>query len=306
MKFSDIFTSAWQSEVNGLGYCYRYVGLIPMWLPLPFMGQHGAQFNLGLPLFDQPNHYPVYVSWHLCCVDLLKAKYAKDARGICNPICAYFRCKNITVTSEAKGTIHFLSHNGTDFNRGLTNIDDLFAELDKLDESHKPVTVCLHPNDYEQLAPLCEEAGFRCVTNASPSSKVFVENLIFNITRHKFVSGGINQSAVMYAIDFGLDWIGDCGDEINATFIDVIDTDYVGDLYAKSVCAMLARFVGQQGGNEKIRSVVRGHLGISEYKGRLMYMLQLWSYYFDSRVIRIIARNFVNYVKRTAGKSRTT
>lgn len=293
MKLSEILPTAWQSEVNGLGYCYRSVSCIPSWFPLPFMGQHGAQFNLGLPVFDRPNHYPVYVSWHTPGIDFLRNNYSKDVRCICNPICAFHRSRKLTQNSNASGTIHFLSHSGEDFDRKSKNLDSLFHSLNQLSATYKPITICLHPNDYQQYAPQCEAAGIKFVTNDASTPGEFVERLFHNLMTHKYVSGEVNQSAVMYAIDFGLVWIGDNGDRIDEDFWGNRDSDYIDDPYANSISSVLNSLVNTDDGNLKIRSIVRAHLGTACYKSQLHYALIIWSFYFDIRLMRVIIRNIV-------------
>ncbi len=284
--------TSWQAESNGYGFAFRYACFIPKSFPLLFMCQHGCQFNFGLDDSDIPNHYPLFLTWHPLNNDYLKERYAKEVRTVCNPISAYFRIRYKKQSISESGLIHYFSHSGSGFSQSPGVLVKVLMHLASLKAIYGLVTMCFHKNDFNQKnIDLCESFGIRVVTNHSNEKREFVDNLITNALAHKYVSGSINQSAVLYAIDFGLSWIGNAGDDNDHVRGELSNSEYLDDPYPQALISVANAYLGYSDGESKLRSMVRVHIGVPFYNGRTNYALQIWSSYFHLGIVKVLARH---------------
>ena len=281
-----LLTSSWQAEANGLGFAFRDVCCIPKCFPLLFMCQHGAEFNADLPELDIPNHYPSYLTWNPVRATLAELKHPKRIIQLCNPISVYFRTNYRNAKPSEVGLIHFFSHSGHGFYKTEEQLKMVLTELSNLGDQYGPVTICLHPADNNRRnLELCSEYGITVISNTSCNEKDYVDTMIRNILGHKYVGGIVNQTAVMYAIDFGLTWLGPLGDNYSWSYEESYgqefmekDLEYNNDSYAIHMSDLCQTLVFRHE-NEKILSVVRLHLGTATYKSRLIYACTVWSTY---------------------------
>lgn len=295
----SILPSAWQAEANGFGFAFRFVSFLPKFMPLLFMCQHGAEFNAQMYDLDIPNHYPTFVTWNPIRSIFAKDHYSKSVIVMCNPISAYFRAKYRNSKPGASGLIHFFAHSGPGFSKTEEHLHNVLIHLSSIKESVGHITLCFHPADFnDSNSALCKSFGVTPITNRAESQQLFVNNLISNTLKHYYVSGVINQSAVMYAIDFGLKWIGHFGDEHAEMDESGAYSDYVDDDYAKSLSELSHKLLLHQNGHALVCSIVRAHLGVDHYRGRFAYAMCIWSTYFRRGIGQLVVRALYNVLRR--------
>ncbi len=197
-------TFYWTTEIYSFGRCYREVSGWPYWLPIPVYGDHGVCFLSKFEPHELESTSRVHFSWYERRVNSLRDSNAKNVIHITHPWIAYRIKKQISVKSEAKGTLIFYSHSNVGIDVNIDD-DEYFNDLFELDAAYKPFVVCLHQHDIDKGVHLrLRKYGLPIITMGYTNSFMFVDRFYDVVTQFKYATSPKGGSELFYCHEVGV------------------------------------------------------------------------------------------------------
>lgn len=184
-KFQSAPWLFWPTEIYGFGHCYRKWLNWPLYLPIPVYGDHGVDLYNSFSPHEKNNKSRFHLTWNKfkASIDLPNKKVIY----ITNPWVTYRQIKQISKNPDSKGTIVFYSHTSVGIENENFNHEKYFNELNNLDDSFKPLVICMHMHDVKKgLHEKIRKFGFPIISIGNSSCPHFVDrfyNVIINFSR---------------------------------------------------------------------------------------------------------------------------
>lgn len=177
----------------------------PAILPLNVQIQHGWYHDFVPELTGGKKGIQVMLVWSERTRDMWREGSSAPVHIVGAPFVHYRRMNGIERTPGAKGTVVFPNHSTPN---GIEeyDVDAYCADLERLPDKLKPITICLHYRDMEEKAPQFRRHGFDVVT-AGHGRQVdfgFVRRFYDILSRHKYCCSNEIGSYTFYAVEMGI------------------------------------------------------------------------------------------------------
>lgn len=208
-------------ESYGQDKILRAYAKYPKILPLNVQIQHGW-YSTEIPDVERINQIAVMLVWSKRIAAEWKKATGKDPYIIGSPFILYREMHGLEKKDDAKGTVAFPNHS-TPSSVEKYDVSEYCQELDRLPDSYKPVTVCLHFRDVQRYGGDFTSRGYEVVTAGDSRQRGdgFVRNYYDILSRHRYSCSNDIGSYTFYSIEMGIPFFI-CGPE--STTISKTDT----------------------------------------------------------------------------------
>jgi hypothetical protein len=196
----------WSHEVYSLDFLYRYVYRYPRFLPLCISTEHGVCFTSEYDRAIQKIKFKglMFFTWNSRTIIENMGAASPKFVGQIHPWVIFKEQNDLKIDSERSGTLFFPYHTvpgirseGEDDERSVRFLED--------EKVIKPVTVCLHWNDFEsRRRKYFEDNGFLVTYVGNPNSDDFMMNFFDLVKDKKYAVVEGWSSAVSFLIDLGI------------------------------------------------------------------------------------------------------
>lgn len=191
------------SESKSLGKCFRELGSIPKWLPVPFFSDHGVHLHSEFFPIEQSNESRFHLTWS-------KWREFEDLPGktvmrILHPWVAYRRLRNFEKRADAAGSLVFITHSNPSTSVKRTNLQNYFSALGELPFRYRPRGIMLYFADIAKGLHLeLRSSGLPVFTAGSIESPFFVDRFYNIASRFEFSTSTMLGSHSFLCEEFGV------------------------------------------------------------------------------------------------------
>lgn len=178
----------------------------PRLIPLNVRIQHGWYANLAPTTSDLRVDQPMMLVWNARIAEEWDRLTGRPVRILGSPFVFFRRMERIEPAADARGTVVFPQHS-TRNNETRHDVEAYCRDLDRLPDVYRPITICLHFHDWDQLEPLFRRYGYTDIVSAGKSRQPraqFARNFYQILARHRYASSNDILTGTFYAIEMGI------------------------------------------------------------------------------------------------------
>jgi hypothetical protein len=190
----------------GHDWIIRHYLDFPRLLPMNVRIQHGWYTNFRPETADLRTDQPLMLVWSKRIaaewIDLTR----RPVEILGSPFVHFRHMFGIQKREDAQGTVVFPQHS-TRNSKTENDVEKYCRDLDALPDVYRPVTICLHFHDWDELKPLFESHGYGRIVTAGRSRQPeagFAKRFYEILSRHQYATSNDILTGLFYAVEMGI------------------------------------------------------------------------------------------------------